>query len=1003
MNLTLYNRSARSFVGKISQRIIEREIPITGWQTQRAEYRAPGEMTAQEEPRSIQTGTAWFEETMLFRAQADLSQLPAAQWWLLFENDGESLLYVNGEPVMGLDPGRKLYPLQGGGKLDLMVESAYRWQNFAHARQNGVEYPLQIFRRASLCTLRRSVQKCWNTLSCLLECINQNQSAWAIELMDYARLHIKPDVQDDGIFLAQVEELNGWLDARLAQAREAKKASLLYAAGHSHLDLAYLWPVKETVRKCGRTFANMLQLLDSYPDFAFTQSQPVLYEYAKAYYPELFERIAHYMRQGRWETVGGMYVEADGNMPSAESYIRQFLYGTEIMQREFGAETCIGWLPDTFGLTGILPQILKGCGIDYFYSAKLRSNEHYTFPYTNYHWEGIDGSRVLCTLDIHGTYNGAMTLEEIDKGQKRLAEDGLGGRDGLYVFGYGDGGGGVTREMLERAACYSSFPDAPLIQFGSAKDYFSALEEQAQSLPVWTGEKYYDVHQGTLTSRAILKKWNRRMENLMRLMELMIVVRGDAGKYRQLVDQPWKTLLFNQFHDILPGSHQGCVAQKAVEEFEAAESALMAYMQPAGSPGEATLWSGVSFPRDELLLLGEGIGGLRMNGKELPVQHLQDGRTAVVVRGIAGLSANSVELLAQTQNEMQGASLARTQGGNIVLENERVCAIIRGTDGELTSLLCKESGFEYISGGGNQLELYDECYEFYDAWNIHPQTVKNPLPLGGHCTVTIQENGPLVARVRVERQFSLSALVQHIVFYRDKARIDFETEIHWHETSRMLRVAFNSTVFSTKAVFDLSCGNLERSTRNNLLYEQVQIETCGHKWADLSDGRQGLALMNDCKYGYSVKGSTLRLTLLKSPNYPDPDCDRGTHRFVYSIYPHVGDFRKGEVDREACCLNMPVFLSAGGSSSLSVVKVDDPAVLVEAVKYAHDGTGDVIVRLYENHGGACNALVDLGKLAYTAVHRCDMLERPQQAVDVQGGAVRVSLTPYQIVTLRLCK
>lgn len=999
MNIDLYNRSARSFVGKVKQRMVAWEVPVEHWTIQQAEYRAPGDTIRMGEAVPIAPGTAWSGETALFTAQTVLPDTGDAPLWLLFENDGEGLLYLNGEPVMGLDPGRTMYPLRQTGRVDILVESTWRWQNLAHAKQNGVEYPMQFFRRASLCTLREPVHKCWNTLSCLLESIQLAKGGWAVEMLDHARLHLKPDIRDDALFLDQVVALNEWMDQRLKAAQEQKPEGALLAVGHSHLDLAYLWPAKETVRKCGRTFANILELLDSYPSFCFTQSQPILYTWAKEYYPSLLERVRAYSRTGRWETVGAMYVEADGNMPSAESYIRQFLYGTEIMQETLGVSTRIGWLPDTFGLTGILPQIMKKCGLDYFYSAKLRSNEHYTFPYRNYWWEGIDGSKVLCTLDMHGTYNGAMTLEEIGRGQQRLTESGQTHGDGLYVYGYGDGGGGVTREMLARMDCYDHLPEVPRMRCGRAEAYFDALARQGDALPTWSGEKYYDVHQGTLTSRAVLKKWNRYMENLLRMAELMAVLRDDAAVYRDVMDMPWKIVLFNQFHDILTGSHQTSVAEKAVEEYKEAEQALLAYMRPAQNTGMAYLWNSLSFGREEIILLEEG--GLRVDGEALPAQRLSDGRHAVLVPEIGALGALEVEWCALPPPAYEGTPLARETDGKILLENSSVMAAIDTVTGQLVSLVGKDTRREYLSETGNRFELYDELYEFYDAWNIHPETVKHPQPLDGSCAVSLVDNGPLMATVLVEWRFAASTITQHIVVKKDSARIDFETEVDWHETSRMLRVAFDADIFSTKAVFDLSCGNMERSTRSNLLYEQTQIETCGHKWADISDGRHGLALLNDCKYGYSVKGATLRLTLLKSPNYPDPDCDRGRHQFTYAIYLHVGDFRRGGVDREGLRLNAPLLLSEAGTAINSCVCVDDPAVFVEAIKYAHDGSGDIIVRLYENHGGACDATVGLAGMNASEVWRCTMLEQPQDRCAVEDDATCIAFGAYEIVTLRI--
>lgn len=1007
-----YNRSLRSFLGKLEQKIIKEEIPLTGWTIQRAQYVEPGKTVLLGGPQPIGVGTAWFEETAYFSVNLKVpSCLDGEKVFLLFRNDGESLLYLNGEPVMGFDPNRDIYQIgiAKGQQIDVRVESSIRWQNLAHAKQNGTEYPLQIFRRAALITVDPDIYQCWNLLSCLLEHLNVYHSEWSLSLLEYARRTVKPDEPSLDALRGQAAGLTKLIEAELEKSGRDKRAPLLLAAGHSHLDLAYLWQAKETVRKCGRTFSNMLCLMDRYPSFHFTQSQPVLYEYAKRWYPTLMERIREYVRQGRWENVGGMYVEADGNIPSGESYIRQFVYGNGILQREFGESARVGWLPDTFGHSAMLPQIFKKCGIDYFYSAKLRSNEHYEFPFTSYYWEGIDGSRLLCTLDTHETYNGAMTLAEIDQGQRRYKQDDAAPGLDLYVFGYGDGGGGVTAQMLEHMPVYAAMPDTPAVRPGTALEYFKNLEKSSSSLPVWSGEQYYDVHQGTLTSHAILKKWNRKMEFKLYDTEFISLMRPYSAETSKMLDEVWKTVLFNQFHDVLPGSHQKAVTDQAVQEYTKADQMLDGYIHSVLPPWDGQqrfrIWNTLSFPRSACQRLdgAAGTAVYSISGQRMASQTLSDGSLLFDTGEIPAMGYR--EFYLRKEEPQEAEYLAKETEGKFLLENSWIYAEISKTDGSVLRLLDKGGCIELIANGGrgNRFELYEEMYEFYDAWNIHPETLRHPMDLGPAESVALCENGSLMAKISVIFRFSHSVLRQDICFYRNTRRIDFVTEVDWHETSRMLRTVFDSSVFAVKASFDLSCGNVERSTRNNFIYEQSQIETAAHKWADLSDTGHGLALLSDSKYGYSMKGSALCLTLLKAPSYPDAECDRGFHQFTYAVFPHAGDFRAGDVDREGYCLNAPLLVSgiSDGMGAFPRASAEQKGIFASAFKYAQDGSGDIILRLYENHGRRVSSRILTGGIALKEVCVCDMLENVKEPCRIEDGGFSYTFAPYEIATFRL--
>lgn len=1015
-NSNSWQRSLFSFIGKLRARMYDDVYPLQGWMLTPAEYSAPGETRRTGPAQPIQTGESWFFETAYFENRFRVpEQFSGKEVWLRFKNQGESLLFIDGIPVSGLDPNRSLCLLGAGAgqEIAVSVESTIRWQNFAHARQAGVDYGYQVFSDAALVTVNEDIRFCALACEALGEYLAGSGSAFARELLDEMRIRLKPDDAHERL-AGQARQARGWLSQQLESARAAKgEKGKIFAVGHSHLDLAYLWPAKETVRKCGRTFSNMLQLLERFPDYHFSQSQSYLYEAAKEHYPELYGRVKRYVAEGRWELVGGMYVEPDGNMPDGESFIRQFLYGMGVLEREFGKTASVAWLPDTFGQSAILPQILRGCGMRGYYSAKLRGNEHYDFPFSTYWWEGIDGSRILSVLDPYESYHGEMSCRELMRGQaaicKQIAEYPETPAETMYCFGYGDGGGGATAEMLDKRAVFDALPGLPRIRCANAEDFFESAEARAKALPAWYGEHYFDQHQGTLTSHALLKRQNRFGEVALRDAELLLALAGHGKQEQGQLDSLWKLLLFNQFHDILPGSHQKCVFEVAAERggqmlsgAKALQEKAMALLSPP-QEGRLSVYNTLSFARDALVRLPAGSARSVVDlqtGERCPIQRRGDGSGLFLAKGIPAVGYRAYRL-SEEEAEAPSAPLAREEEGSFLLENSRVCVRIVKSTGEITSLVFKESGREMLRAPSGRLELYEELYENYDAWNLSPETLRHPAKEEIDTQVCLLENGPLQARIGVTRRFSRSQVRQEIVLHAHSARLDFETWADWHETGRLLRAVFDADIFSPKASFDLSYGNIERSTRDNGDLERSQIEVAAHKWADLSDGGHGLALMSDCKYGYSVKGSRMTLSLLKAAKYPDPDCDMGEHRFTYAIFPHSGDFRAGGVDREGLRLNLPVHAFAGetGEHAFCAVETGAESVYLGAMKQAGDG-GGLILRLYENHGQAVKADLRVN-LPFTKASLCDMLEHPQQALAVEDGVLPLAFSPYEIKTIRL--
>ena len=1036
MDKAYHQRIMTSLINKLRQKMVEVQTPITGWTCRHSEYPSPGSIEYVSEWTEITPGDSWLGSTVFFKALVSLGkEFEGRNTWLCFENDGESLLYLNGEPVQGFDPNRNLYKICDAGKTgtpyEILVESCLRWQNKAHYAQSGVDYHPHLFKKAALISVNMELYE----LALDIECLNEHFLTFGSEasgdLIEFMRLHLNPDAAHS-VLMEQAPRVREKVNGELHKFKQMKGSTLITAVGHSHLDLGYLWPVKETVRKCARTFSNMLALMYRYPDFHFTQSQPILYQFCKTYYPSLFDRVKQYVKEGRWEVNGGMLVEPDCNLISGESLVRQLLYGLQLVEKEFGVKMDTCWLPDTFGFTASLPQILKKCGIKYFYTLKIRRNRVNEFPHNLFYWEGIDGSKILSVVDAFDTYAGNMQLSEIDKGCKGYKNKKI-YKNTMYLYGHGDGGGGVTSQMVERLHRYDCLPNIPAIKCGTASTFFSNAEKNAVNLPTWQGELYFEWHQGTYTSQALLKKLNRISETTYRTTELLSVLSGNAVP-EDLAEilQGWEAILFNQFHDILPGSCTGEVAAQAAQEYRNAISSGVRltgkYLSHLFGSGQEepmlsehsslfAVFNPLSFERTDFIELGPYTPAIAS------IEDVSSGRPAEYFRLSGGnyiLQAQSVPSLGYKLyriNFCNGpdkeaavpGTMAYKQDGFVILENDLVKVVTRKADGIITSIYDKEVDRETLAGRGNYFELFPECYDFYDAWNISAESLENGEVLTSVEKLEIVENCPILATLSITRKFSNSWITQQITLRKESKRIDFSTLVDWNETGKLLKVGFDTSIHSIKAVYDIAYGNLERSTRENTTWEKAQHEVSAHKWADLSEYGYGTALLNDCKYGYDIRNSTMRLTLLKSPKYPDNRCDIGTHSFTYSFFPHTGDWRQGKVDCEGYALNVPLMVQRAGVNTpgippmASFLSVNQPGVFIEAVKYSEDGIGDIIVRAYENHGASIRCEINVAGLGSSSVFECDLLEKEETECPLVDGILLTTFKPYEIKTFRLKK
>lgn len=835
-------------------------------------------------------------------------------------------------------------------------------------------------------------------------------------------------------------------------------APVLYGFGHAHIDVAWLWPLAETERKAARTLANQLALIREYRSYRFLQSQPQLYLMLKERYPELYGRVTKAAKEGRIVAEGGMWLEADTNITGGESLIRQFLHGMRFFREELGVENEILWLPDVFGYSGALPQILRGVGISYFSTAKIYWNYHGgdPFPYTTFFWVGIDGSSVLASFCTD--YNSrADPASVIARWKERPQKDGISAR--LFPFGFGDGGGGPNRDHLEFARRLADLEGAPRVRHASPLDFFRFQERHAESLPRYVGELYFQAHRGTYTSQARIKRANRRSEILLREAELWASfarVRAGARYPGNELARAWRLVLLNQFHDIIPGSSIERVYTEALGHHEqvrksAAEIAAAAMIALGGGKGfqgakgsktkgggsACTVFNSLGWKRTALVELPEGFASARDRaGEAVPTQRvggtgarpgegkvwaevglpscgwtslqLEEGDGAKAhsdarVHG-AGKSHAESKPHAEVKAGGDGHGMARAyaegpmQAGRRVLENEQL-KVAFDDRGQIASILVKGSSQEFARGPGNVFRMYRDVPAAWDAWDVDSMYALTPVALSGKASVEALDAGPLVARLRITRKLNESDLVQIVSLRRGSRRVDFDTTVEWRESHKLLKVDFRVDVHAEEALHEIQFGHLRRPNHRSRPFDVDRFEVCNHRWTALAEEARGVAVLNDCKYGVNVLGDTISLSLLRAPLAPDMRADKGTQHFTYALLVWEGPFVSSGVVREGYELNTPALVAGPGEGETSLVSIDAPGIVLETVKMPEDGDeGSIVLRMYESLRTQTRCTVRLGIPAHRVLET-DLRERTLRELVVRGGEVSLDFRPFEIKTL----
>ncbi len=770
----------------------------------------------------------------------------------------------------------------------------------------------------------------------------------------------------------------------------------IFAVGHAHLDTAWLWPVKETIRKCARSFATQLELMRRFPDYIFGASQPQHYQFIKDYYPKIYKEIQERIKEGRWECQGGMWVEADCNLISGESMVRQFLYGQHFYLKEFGLLVNNLWLPDVFGYSAALPQILRKSGCDYFITQKISWNQVNEFPYNSFNWQGIDGTSVLTHFPPENDYNCSLRPQSLIAGQARFKEKAV-AEEYLSLYGIGNGGGGPTEEQIERGLRQKNLEGSPKVKLSPATHFLEKLQQRKDQLPTWQGELYLEMHRGTYTSQAKVKKLNRQLENRLRSAE-MLWSQIDISQYpQQRLDAIWKKLLINQFHDIIPGSsinqvykvthleleQLGCDIQQL--QLEVADILL------SDKLSQLTMFNSLSYTFNGWVELAPELAGktLTTATQQFPVVQ-RSNRSGIFIK-LAPLSWLDLEITEQP-------ILTHDHSSSLILENTSICYQF-STDGLLISAYDKLVQRELLNKPANRLALYIDQPNSWDAWDVDPFYTDQFLTDATCLKISKRQQGE-IQLLDIEFEFNNSIITQTVSLSHLSTRLDFSTQVSWHEKHKMLRVHFPVDLQAAEASFDIQYGYTKRPTHTNTSWDSARFEVCAHKFADLSEHQYGVALLNDCKYGYKVSDRELELTLLRSPTYPDPDCDQGDHDFTYSFFPHQGDLCQSDVQPQAWSLNIQplIFVNKSQPKQTHNVYLDAEAINLSCLKKAHK-SDQIIVRLVEEKGARSRGHLRFAQTMDVA--ETNLIETESTPISLAVVELDIELAPFEIKTLLL--
>ncbi len=1006
--------------------------------------------------------TCYDTYTMWFKAQVTVpDSFHGKPLALELEFGGEAIVRINDEIVSALtsfltpcDVTRTRVFVTNNAVAatvyNIEIEAHLNYMEFSDFRRAGDTEIKYTIRTASMVSINSTVEDYYldlataldamNTLKNPIDKVTKANTALPKEMLEFIESFNKDSFYFDKIADAVVssiscvdfdfdrEEIIGSIPRackvfkeKMAKIPNASHGNIKFV-GQGHIDLAWLWPEHESVRKTAKTMSNVCALMDRYPGFTFAFSQPRLFEMVKDNYPDLYKRVKEKVANGQLEIVGNTWVEMDSNIPSGESLVRQILYGRQFYLNEFGKCSDVFWMPDVFGYSWALPQIIKKAGMKYFYTSKLINNDDNRFPHSLFNWKGIDGTTITAYLQ-RLNYNGDICAKTINTLYQRYDQKSI-HDEAFMTFGYGDGGGGPSYQMLEREKRLRNCPGLPGIEMATSQEYFEGTDKVVDEIPVWNDEMYYEFHRGTYTSQANTKKNNRKNELLYRNAEMSAVVAKVYSAQEYPYDaflKGYKKLLSNQFHDIIPGSSINSVYKDA----DASYAMIKATGEEIFNNAVSSILSKIEVEKDDIVVFNflswsrKGNVCLDIssiindnqneftvydkNNNTIPSMVYEKNGTHfiefVADAPPLGYSIYSVKPMKPEQRSEVFVSNDRMENKYYVIELNSKCNIV--------SIYDKVNRRECLAGESNILKIFEDKPGGETAWNIDLEYQNKEWSLDSVSAAEVLHSETVKGVLRIKRAFNKSTFTQDIVIYSDTDRIDFINYVDWQETEKMLKAEFNTDILSSKAAYEIQFGTIERPTHGNTSFDKTKFEVAAHKWADLSEGNYGISLMNDCKYGYDISDSRMRITLLRSAIDPDPVADKGYHEFTYSLRPHFGNWASSETVNAGYELNVPLHavLSEKQSSAnslpttFSFVECNSKNIVVDTIKCAEDKDG-VIIRVYESSGTKTRGAISYN-MPLNSVQECNLIEENMSLIEVVDNSFNFVISPFEIKTFRI--
>ena len=1024
---TLNPRVLHNQIKQIEPYAVTDRLVIGRWRSYTGMHVSPNNIVLDDKPPvTLGLGDRWnvgYDETRYFEAEITVpSNFEGKKVYLSIDFGGEALVRINGE-IVGAVSSREnsgwvhrtkiLFKdgVKTGEKLNIQIEGTVDCAGFCNNAMAGEKYMEYRMKKAELIAVDKLTESYWFDISTAWDayenCEDQYVKSRLFNAMDDSVHQLDFDFGGEA-FIASVPKAVNVLWGEIEKIEYSTPGEVIMA-GHSHLDVAWLWTVREITRKTARTFANNLALMDNYPDFKFTQSQAVLYDFMKKHYPDIFERVKEKVKNGQWEIVGNAWVEADTNIASGEALVRQLLYGREFFMKEFGVSSDIYWLPDCFGFTWALPQIIKRSGMKYFMTSKLFYNDTNEFPHSVFRWRSHSGDEILaylCKQPYQSEYNAEyVTSLRKNNRQNSIVDVSCG------MFGYGDGGGGCTYKQVETGKRIEKLPGMPKTTNGKVADFFKAIDGDFDKLPVYDGELYYENHRGTFTSQAFIKENNIRGEFMMRNAEILNVFGGKEYPAEKM-EEAWKILLINQFHDILPGTSIHEAMENTREEYaqlrqlggELVRKGKDGILNKISVKDDSVLvwnmltWQTKGIVKAEIPYMAKGIKN--SDGKLLTSKVYEENGKYYIefLADPVPAFGYGVFTLCDETAEVENVKVTKN-----TIENKYL-KVILDDNGLIDEVTDKTTGRQILTGKGNLMTISHDKPIHESAWNMEFDYQMKFWELRDAESVEVVEASPLRGAVRVVRKFHESTITQDIILEKDKPTLDFDTTVDWHEREKVLKAEFPVDIRNRNASCEIAHGAAEYPTHYNTCYDQAKFELCAHKWADLSEGGYGASIINDCKYGYNVHDNMMKITLLRGPICPDPMGDLGMHHFRYSFYPHAGTWRDADTVRLGFEENVRLegeFIGGTGGNDVghTYAKIDGESVILDAVKPAQDGRG-YIVRMYESETRHCTVKASF-ELEYSKVIECNLMECDEQEIDCENGEFTFKMKPHEVKTFRL--